>query len=109
MVDSEAAAVMLGCKAQSVEKYMEIMRHLRYIPKQFREIPERYGFVSCTSRMPTDICRILGVEHLHDPNVEEEPYPEVSDEALILLWAQDESKFELPHLNVADEEQIHFF
>ncbi len=51
LVDSEAAAAALGSRSGgTVEKYLEIMRGLRYIPAQYRHIPQLYGFLAIQHR-----------------------------------------------------------
>ena len=107
MVDSEAAALMIGCKAGTVEKYMEVMRHLRYIPNEFRHIPEGHGSVPRISRMPVCMRDVLKVESFPDIVEQEEEETEIG-EGMMMIGALDESRFELPPVSEM-EDDVFFF
>jgi hypothetical protein len=69
LVDSEAAANVLGCRPNSVLKYLEIMRYIRFVPRSLETLPEEYGYMRRNYRQqpPTDI---VCVNHDHDDNVD---------------------------------------
>lgn len=66
LVDSEAAAHVLGCRPNSVLKYLEIMRYIRFVPKELETLPEAYGYMRCPVRQPTSPHQILDVVDFSD-------------------------------------------
>ena len=61
LVDSDAASHVLGCSPQTVLKYLEIMRYLRFISKTDESLPGRYGYMSTACRDRISPHEILGV------------------------------------------------
>jgi hypothetical protein len=115
-IDTEAAASLLGCRPSSVEKYLEIMRHLRFIPPECKKIPLSHGFEMHKSRGPTTIDQILGMvtaqerahvkerEHVAVAAVEEEDGYRL--EAALDSVVCDESAHYLPPLDSMQEETV---
>lgn len=46
MVDSRSSALELGCSPKSVEKNLEVLRHMRYIPSILKNVPLYYGYTA---------------------------------------------------------------
>ena len=95
MVESAACARVIGSTPKTVEKNLEVMRHLKYIGRKRRDAPEMFGFRAARDRLPPTIEGILGVEPLS--SAEEDPVAYNMDGELPPVeFDQSDALFELP-------------
>lgn len=105
LVDSEAAAYVLDCRPCTVLKYLEVMRHIRFIPQALGDLPGVYGYERCATREPVSPSQIFdSTPKDSDSDTEEEEEEESTDSdmedydpyAYIIAQSVDDSHFELP-------------
>lgn len=97
MVESEAIALLLGCKPKTVEKNLEVTRYMRYIPLSLQYVPEAYGYTRYRTRKPVTRELILGVEmDVVVPEEEESPDFDLLDMPDYYYGFDD--SFELPDI-----------
>lgn len=96
MIETEGAALVLGCRPGTVLKYLENARHLRVAPAHLRDVPLGFGFVKCRHRQPITMQTILGTSEPTDAESEIVPY---EANPLDHCCTLSDDTFELPEPN----------